>query len=251
MRMSAGREEEGGRAMEKSRIVGALSLSLFAFAFVCCGEDSIRSRIGGSRRRWGGRRGLAGAAGAESEEHPDEALDAIGDSRRSDGGGYRGRGGVFHVAAGGARGAVGHCLRGGYPAGDAGPATEEYAGARGCECARRCWGRSTIRSCRRTSLDLVLLVDVYHEFSEPERAGSDSGVAEAGWTACVSGISGRGSEVPIKPEHEMTRQAGAGRSATGGIPIRQGHRGAAATAHHHFQKTLSSASIRSISSGAI
>src|ERR1035438_4843898 len=46
----------------------------------------------------------------------------------------------------------------------------------------------------KDSIDLVLLVDVYHEFSEPrENAGPDSGVAEARGQDRVPGISGGGS----------------------------------------------------------
>ena len=56
-----------------------------------------------------------------------------------------------------------------HPAGNAADAGQQRAKARKSPTskpiARR---RSSIRSCRQAGVDLILLVDVYHEFSHPE-----------------------------------------------------------------------------------
>ena len=56
-------------------------------------------------------------------------------------------------------------------------------------------------------LDLILLVDVYHEFSHPEHmlAAMRKSLAPGGQVVLVE-YRGEDAEVPIKPEHKMTKE---------------------------------------------
>jgi ubiquinone/menaquinone biosynthesis C-methylase UbiE len=56
-------------------------------------------------------------------------------------------------------------------------------------------------------IDLILLVDVYHEFSNPEEmlAGMRESLAPDGKIVLVE-YRGEDPEVPIKPEHKMTKE---------------------------------------------
>jgi ubiquinone/menaquinone biosynthesis C-methylase UbiE len=56
-------------------------------------------------------------------------------------------------------------------------------------------------------LDLILLVDVYHEFSHPEQmlAAMRKSLAPGGKVVFVE-YRGEDPEVPIKPEHKMTKE---------------------------------------------
>jgi ubiquinone/menaquinone biosynthesis C-methylase UbiE len=57
----------------------------------------------------------------------------------------------------------------------------------------------------RDSLDLVLLVDVYHEFSEPEKMLDHIREAlKPGGRLVLLEYRGEDSKVPIRPEHKMT-----------------------------------------------
>ena len=204
--------------MEKSRVVSAFLL----FAFVCAAEEFhpiTHRRIAQ----------VMGAAGAdwltrperESDEHPDQALDAIGIQRGST---------VADIGAGvgyftwrlaervGANGVV-------YGEDIQQPMLDLLAKnmtARHLTNVRAVLGTAEDPKLPKNSIDLVLLVDVYHEFSEPrEDAGSDSGVAEAERPDCVPGISRGRSRQCRSARAQDDGESGAGGSAAGGIPVRQ------------------------------
>ena len=55
-------------------------------------------------------------------------------------------------------------------------------------------------------VDLVLCVDVYHEFSQPEEMlAAMRRALQAGWPPGAGGVPGRGPAVPIKPLHKMSK----------------------------------------------
>jgi ubiquinone/menaquinone biosynthesis C-methylase UbiE len=187
--------------MEKSRVVGLLLL----VAFVCSGEDFhpiTHRRIAQ----------VMGAGGAdwltrperESDEHPDEALDAIGIQRGST---------VADIGAG-----VGYFTwrlanrvgRNGVVYG------EDIQQAMLDMLAKNMTTRhlSNVRAVLGTvddpklpmnSIDLVLLVDVYHEFSEPEKMLDRIRESmKPGGRIVFLEYRAEDPEVPIKPEHKMT-----------------------------------------------
>jgi ubiquinone/menaquinone biosynthesis C-methylase UbiE len=59
----------------------------------------------------------------------------------------------------------------------------------------------------KAKIDLILLVDVYHEFSNPEEmlSGMRQSLAPGGKIVLVE-YRGEDPEVPIKPEHKMTKE---------------------------------------------
>ena len=71
--------------------------------------------------------------------------------------------------------------------------------------SRPCWARMTIPSCRPNSLDLVILVDVYHEFSEPQKMLRRIREAlKPDGRLVLLEYRGEDPAVPIRPEHKMT-----------------------------------------------
>jgi ubiquinone/menaquinone biosynthesis C-methylase UbiE len=67
-------------------------------------------------------------------------------------------------------------------------------------------GSTTDPKLPKGKIDLILLVDVYHEFSNPEEmlAGMRQSLAPDGKIVLVE-FRGEDPEVPIKPEHKMTK----------------------------------------------
>jgi ubiquinone/menaquinone biosynthesis C-methylase UbiE len=187
--------------MEKSRVVIACLL----LAFVCSGEDFhpvTHRRIAG----------VMGAAGAdwltrperESDEHPDEALDAIGVQRGST---------VADVGAG-----VGYFTwrlaervgPGGVVYGEdiQQPMLDLLAKnmtARHLTNVRPVLGTTDDPKLPKNSIDLVILVDVYHEFSEPEKMLDRirESLKPNGRIVFLE-YRAEDPEVPIRPEHKMT-----------------------------------------------
>jgi len=187
--------------MEKSRLVSALLL----LTFVCTAEEFhpiTHRRIAQ----------VMGAAGAdwltrperESEEHPDQALDAIGIQRGST---------VADIGAGvgyftwrladrvGSKGLVyGEDIQ--QPMLDM--LTKNIA-LRRLTNVRAVLGTVDDPRLPKDSIDLVLLVDVYHEFSEPEKMldriresmKSNGRIVFLEYRA-------EDPEVPIREEHKMT-----------------------------------------------
>jgi len=191
--------------MEKSRFVAALSLSLSLFAFVCCGEDvhpvthrKIAQVMGPGGADWLVR------PERQSEEHPDEALDALKIPKGAT---------VADIGAG-----VGYFTW--RLAERVGPSGMVYGEdiqqamldqlrknmqARGVANVRPVLGAIDDPKLPRESVDLILLVDVYHEFSEPEKMLDRMREAlKPGGRLVLLEYRGEDPKVPIKPEHKMT-----------------------------------------------
>ena len=115
----------------------------------------------------GWRRGLAGAAGARSGGAAGRSARRTRDREGRDGGGYRRGRRVHDVAAGGAGRAGGQGVRQRYSAGDAGDAAKNME-QRKIANVETVLGTVDDPKLPSDSVDLVLLVDVYHEFSEPQ-----------------------------------------------------------------------------------
>jgi ubiquinone/menaquinone biosynthesis C-methylase UbiE len=142
----------------------------------------------------------------ESEEHPDQALDAIGIARGS---------AVADVGAG-----VGYFSW--RMAERVGPSGVVYAEdiqpemlekvkqnmrERGIRNVREVLGRPDDPKLPANSLDMVLLVDVYHEFSEPEKMLDHIRDAlKADGRLILLEYRAEDPKVPIRPEHKMTVQ---------------------------------------------
>lgn len=187
--------------MEKSRIISAFLL----LAFVCTAEEFHPI----THRRIAGTMSAAGAGWLtrperESEEHPDEALDAIGIQRGLT---------VADIGAGvgyftwrlatrvGANGVVyGEDIQ---------PLMlnmlNKNIAARHLTNVRPVLGSIDDPKLPKDSLDLVLLVDVYHEFSEPEKMLDHirDSMKPNGRIVFLE-YRGEDPEVPIKEEHKMT-----------------------------------------------
>jgi ubiquinone/menaquinone biosynthesis C-methylase UbiE len=191
--------------MEKSRFVAALSLSLSLFAFVCCGEDvhpvthrKIAQVMGPGGADWLVR------PERQSEEHPDEALDALKIPKGAT---------VADIGAG-----VGYFTW--RLAERVGPSGMVYGEdiqqamldqlrknmqARGVANVRPVLGTIDDPKLPKESVDLILLVDVYHEFSEPEKMLDRMREAlKPGGRLVLLEYRGEDPKVPIKPEHKMT-----------------------------------------------
>ena len=191
--------------MEKSRFVAALSLSLSLFAFVCCGEDvhpvthrKIAQVMGPGGADWLVR------PERQSEEHPDEALDALKIPKGAT---------VADIGAG-----VGYFTW--RLAERVGPSGMVYGEdiqqamldqlrknmqARGVANVRPVLGAIDDPKLPKESVDLILLVDVYHEFSEPEKMLDRMREAlKPGGRLVLLEYRGEDPKVPIKPEHKMT-----------------------------------------------
>jgi ubiquinone/menaquinone biosynthesis C-methylase UbiE len=187
--------------MEKSRIVIAFLL----LAFICTAEDFhpiTHRRIAG----------VMGAAGAdwltrperESDERPDLALDAIGIQRGltvadiGAGVGYFSWRLAERVGAGGA--VYGEDIQ---------PAMLDLftknMTARHLTNVHAVLGTADDPKLPKNSIDLVLLVDVYHEFSEPEKMLDRirESLKPNGRIVFLE-YRAEDPEVPIRPEHKMT-----------------------------------------------
>jgi ubiquinone/menaquinone biosynthesis C-methylase UbiE len=191
--------------MEKSRIVASLSLSLTLFAFVCCGEDvhpvthrKIAKVMGAGGADWLVR------PERESEEHPDEALDALKIPKGAT---------VADVGAG-----VGYFTwRLADRVGPSGIVYGEDIQQAMLDQLRRNMQERHIANVRpvlgdiddpklpKGSVDLIILVDVYHEFSEPEKMldRMRESLKPNGRLVLLE-YRGEDPKVPIRPEHKMT-----------------------------------------------
>jgi len=191
--------------MEKSRIVALLALSSLALSGLVYGEEyhSI------THRRIAGVMGAGGASWLtrperESEEHPDQALDAIGIERGTT---------VADIGAG-----VGYYTW--RLAQRVGPEGVVYGEDIQPEMLRQLQQNMTARKLNnvkgvlgaiddpklpKEALDLVILVDVYHEFSEPEKMLQRIRESmKPGGRLVLLEYRAEDPNVPIKPEHEMT-----------------------------------------------
>lgn len=187
--------------MKQKRLVNLLLL----LAFLAYGEDfhPITHRPIA---------GVMGADGAdwltrperESEEHPDQALDAIGIARGST---------VADVGAGvgyftwrlaqrvGANGIVyGEDIQQ-----EMLDALRTNMQVRHLTNVRPVLGTTADPKLPKESVDLVLLVDVYHEFSEPEKMLDRIRESlKPGGRLVLLEYRAEDPDVPIKPEHKMT-----------------------------------------------
>jgi len=188
--------------MEKGRAVLA---SLLAFAFICWGEDvhpithrRIAQLMGASGVDWPGR------PEGEAEEHPDEALDDLKIPKGS---------AVADIGAG-----VGYFTW--RLAERVGPSGIVYGediqqamldllrknmGARHLTNVRPVLGTIDNPKLPANSLDLILMVDVYHEFSEPEKMldRMHEALRQNGRLVFLE-YRAEDPNVPIRPEHKMT-----------------------------------------------
>jgi ubiquinone/menaquinone biosynthesis C-methylase UbiE len=187
--------------MEKSRIITALLLTVF----VCQAEDvhpithrRIAQVMGAGAADWLVR------PERESEEHPDQALDAIGIQRGST---------VADIGAG-----VGYFTwRLAERVGNNGVVYGEdiqqrmldqlvkNTSARHLSNVRPVLGSPDDPKLPKNSLDLVLLVDVYHEFSEPEKMLDRirEALKPEGRIVFLE-YRAEDPNVPIREEHKMT-----------------------------------------------
>jgi ubiquinone/menaquinone biosynthesis C-methylase UbiE len=187
--------------MEKSRIVAAVLL----LSFLCTAEEFHPI----THRRIAGTMSAAGAdwltrPERESEEHPDEALDAIGIQRGST---------VADIGAGvgyftwrlssrvGAKGLVyGEDIQQAML-----DMLAKNMSARHITNVRPVLGMPDDPKLPKDSLDLVLLVDVYHEFSEPEKMLDHIRDAmKPNGRIVFLEYRAEDPAVPIREEHKMT-----------------------------------------------
>ncbi|HWE51064.1 MAG TPA: methyltransferase domain-containing protein [Bryobacteraceae bacterium] len=191
--------------MEKSRFVAFLALASLALSGLVYGEEyhSI------THRRIAGVMGAAGAdwltrPEREAEEHPDQALDAIGIEKGST---------VADIGAG-----VGYyswrlAQRVG-PQGlvygeDIQPEMltkfRQNMADRKITNARPVLGAYDDPKLPKEALDLAIMVDVYHEFSEPEKMLQHLRESmKPGGRLVLLEYRAEDPTVPIRPEHEMT-----------------------------------------------
>ncbi len=187
--------------MEKSRFVAVFLLA----AFVCAGEDVHPI----THRRIAGVMSAAGAGWLvrperESEERPDQALDAIGIQPGSTvadigaGVGYFTWRMAERVGAGGV--VYGEDIQE--------PMLDRFAlniAARHLTNVRAVLGTAEDPKLPKNSIDLVLLADVYHEFSEPEKMLDRIREAlKPGGRIVFLEYRAEDPNVPIRTEHKMT-----------------------------------------------
>jgi len=189
--------------MEKSRFIAALAL--LAFSSLCCGEDVHPI----THRKIAQVMGVGGAdwlvrPERESEEHPDQALDALKIPQGA---------AVADVGAG-----VGYFdWRLAQRVGPTGIVYGEDIQQGMLDQLRRNMDERHITNVKpvlgtiddpklpKNAVDLVLLVDVYHEFSEPEKMLDRirESLKPNGRLVLLE-YRGEDPNVPIKPEHKMT-----------------------------------------------
>ena len=192
--------------MEKSRIVALLLLApLVSGGLVLCGEEyhSI------THRRIAGVMGVGGSdwltrPEREVDEHPDQALDAIGIEKGSTVADIGAGVGYFtwrladRVGPGGV--VYGEDIQPGMIA-----QLQKNMAARKITNVKTVLGAYDDPKLPKASLDLVLLVDVYHEFSEPEKMLQRIRESmKPGGRLVLLEYRAEDPSVPIRPEHEMT-----------------------------------------------
>jgi ubiquinone/menaquinone biosynthesis C-methylase UbiE len=189
--------------MEKSRIIAACAL--FSLVSLCCGEDVHPI----THRRIAQVMGVGGAdwlvrPEREAEEHPDQALDALKIPKGA---------AVADVGAGvgyfvwrlaervGPNGVVyGEDIQQGMLDQLAANMRERHIAN-----VKTVLGGIDDPKLPKNALDLVLLVDVYHEFSEPEKMLDRIRESlEPGGRLVLLEYRGEDPKVPIRPEHKMT-----------------------------------------------
>lgn len=189
--------------MEKSRIIAAFAL--LASSLLCCGEDVHPI----THRRIAQVMGVGGAdwlvrPERESEEHPDQALDALKIPRGAT---------VADIGAGvgyyawrladrvGPSGIVyGEDIQQGML-----DQLERNMKDRHLANVRPVLGTIDDPKLPRDAVDLVILVDVYHEFSEPEKMLDRIRESlKPGGRLVLLEYRGEDPKVPIRPEHKMT-----------------------------------------------
>ena len=187
--------------MEKSRIVAAILL----LAFVCPAEEFhpiTHRRIAQ----------VMGAGGAdwltrperESEEHPDEALDAIGIQRGSTVADIGAGVGYFTWRMSARVGAKGTVYGEDIQQQMLDMLTKNMA-TRHITNVRAVLGTPEDPKLPKDSVDLVLLVDVYHEFSEPEKMLDHIRDAmKPNGRIVFLEYRAEDPSVPIREEHKMT-----------------------------------------------
>jgi SAM-dependent methyltransferase len=140
----------------------------------------------------------------ESDEHPDEALDAIGIQRGSTVADIGAGVGYFTWRLAGRVGKVGVV----YGEDIQQPMLDlltKNMSSRHLTNVRAVLGTVEDPKLPRDSIDLVLLVDVYHEFSEPEKMLDRIRESmKPGGRIVFLEYRAEDPEVPIKPEHKMT-----------------------------------------------
>ncbi len=187
--------------MEKSRVVSA-----FLFLTLVCGAEEFHPI---THRRIAQVMGAAGAdwltrPERESDEHPDEALNAIGIQRGSTVADIGAGVGYFTWRLAGRVGAGGVV----YGEDIQQPMLDllvKNMTARRLSNVRAVLGTAEDPKLPKDSLDLVLLVDVYHEFSEPEKMLDRirESMKPNGRIVFLE-YRAEDPEVPIRPEHKMT-----------------------------------------------
>ncbi len=187
--------------MEKSRIVAALLL----LAFVSTAEEFHPI----THRRIAGTMSAAGAdwltrPERESEEHPDEALDAIGIQRGSTVADIGAGVGYFTWRLASRVGAKGIVYGEDIQQAMLDMLTKNMA-TRHITNVHPVLGTMEDPKLPKDSLDLVLLVDVYHEFSEPEKMLDHIRDAmKPNGRIVFLEYRAEDPAVPIKEEHKMT-----------------------------------------------
>jgi ubiquinone/menaquinone biosynthesis C-methylase UbiE len=189
--------------MEKSRFIGAFAL--VAFAFACCGEDvhPITHRKIAQVMGVGGSEWLVRPERVD-EEQPDKALDALKIPKGAT---------VADVGTG-----VGYFAW--RLAARVGPEGTVYGEDiqqgmldqlvvnmrdRHLTNVKPVLGAIDDPKLPKEAVDLVLLVDVYHEFSEPEKMLDRIRESlKPGGRLVLIEYRGEDPKVPIKPEHKMT-----------------------------------------------
>ena len=132
-------------------------------------------------------------------------MDAIGIARGSTVADVGADAGYFHLAPGRAGGPGGQRDRHRHSAGDGWNGCVGTRLPAGCKTSKRCWARGAIPVFPRASLDLVLPVDVYHEFSEPQRMLRGIRVAlKPGGRLVLLEYRKEDPAVPIRAEHKMS-----------------------------------------------
>jgi ubiquinone/menaquinone biosynthesis C-methylase UbiE len=189
--------------MEKSRFVAAFAL--LAGSLLCCGEDVHPI----THRRIAQVMGVGGAdwlvrPEREAEEHPDQALDALKIAKGSTvadigaGVGYFAWRLADRVGPGGV--VYGEDIQQGML-----DQLERNMKERHIANVRPVLGTIDNPKLPKDSVDLVILVDVYHEFSEPEKMLDRIRESlKTGGRLVLLEYRGEDPSVPIRPEHKMT-----------------------------------------------
>jgi ubiquinone/menaquinone biosynthesis C-methylase UbiE len=189
--------------MEKSRFIAAFAL--LSFSVTCCGEDihPITHRRIAQVMGVGGSEWLVRPE-RETEEHPDQALDALkipaGATVADIGAGV----GFFTWRLADRVGPKGVVYGEDIQQGMLDQLTKNMRD-RHLANVRPVLGAIDDPKLPKDSIDLALLVDVYHEFSEPEKMLDRIRESlKPGGRLVLLEYRGEDPNVPIKPEHKMT-----------------------------------------------